>query len=383
MQKLLIVHGGGPTAVLNASLYGAVAEAQASGQIDAVYGAIGGTAGVLAERFARFDTVPEARLTLLTRTPGTAIGTSRHPLMADDYQRMVEICRRHGIGYVLFSGGNGTMDACGRLHRLCAPEGILVGGIPKTIDNDISITDHSPGYGSAARFIATAAAQIAMDLQALPIHVCILEAMGRNAGWIAAASALARDVTAGGPHLIYLPERPFDEAAFLRDAERLHRRHGGVLVVVSEGLAGEGGRALVPPIFKSDRATYAGDIGTHLAQLVVRELGIKARSEKPGILGRASIDCQSPVDCEEAVATGRAAVRMVLSGQGGAMIGCRRLPGEAYATETFPIPLEDVMLAERTMPDAFISPEGNDVTPAFVRWARPLIGPPLAPFFTL
>lgn len=157
---------------------------------------------------------------------------------------------------MLMSGGNGTMDTCGRLHRVCAPQGILVGGVPKTVDNDISVTDYSPGLGSAARYIAGAVRAIGEDVKSLPIHVCIVEAMGRNAGWIAAATALVRKASGDAPYLIYLPERPFGEEAFLRDVKALHERQGGVVVVVSEGLKNRDGQPIVPPLFQTGRAVY-------------------------------------------------------------------------------------------------------------------------------
>lgn len=151
-----------------------------------------GSPGVLRRDFRRMDTLPPEKLSLLMQTPGTVIGSSRHPLEEADYPKLMKILKEEGFGYVLMSGGNGTMDTCGKLNRACKEAGILVNGIPKTIDNDIQVTDHSPGFGSAARYIASAVQAAGEDVKSLPIHVCIIEAMGRNAGWITAASALAR-----------------------------------------------------------------------------------------------------------------------------------------------------------------------------------------------
>ena len=192
---------------------------------------------------------------------------------------------------------------------MCAPEGIRVIGIPKTIDNDIAVTDHTPGYGSAARYIAATTHEVGEDVKSLPIHVCVVEAMGRNAGWITAASALARKEKGDAPHLIYLPERPFNEEEFLEDVKKLYDELGGVVVVASEGLKDKDGKPIVPPIFKTERATYYGDVSAHLANLVIQKLGIKARSEKPGICGRASIAWQCQTDRDEAVLAGREALR--------------------------------------------------------------------------
>jgi len=379
-ENVLIVHGGAPTAVINASLYGAVTEARRHPRIGAVYGAIGGTGGVLRERFFDLKQVSEERLRLLLSTPGSAIGTSRDVLEAEDYARMIGIMKRHDIRYVLFNGGNGSMDACGKLKRAGEGGGISFVGIPKTIDNDISVTDHAPGYGSAARYMAQTVREIAQDIKAMPIHVSVVEAMGRNVGWIAAASALAREGDGDAPHLIYLPERPFHEEEFFEDVKRLHDQHGGVLVVASEGLKGEDGKPIVPPIFRVGRSVYYGDVSAHLANLIIKRLGIKARNEKPGISGRVSIPFQSIIDRDEAVLAGRVAARAALEGQSGVMVGFDREPGEGYNCGTKLIPIDEVMLRERPMPDAFINDRGNDVTEAFVNWCGPLIGGDLQEF---
>lgn len=381
----LIVHGGAPTAVMNASLYGVLCQARSSPEIGRVYGALGGSGGLLREALFDLSELPDSQIALLPSTPASLIGTSRDPLAREDYQRMARILQKHDIRYVFFNGGNGTMDACGKLHRALADAGLeaAVVGIPKTIDNDIAVTDHAPGFGSAARYIAQTAGEISQDIRSLPIHVCVMETMGRNAGWLAASSALARTDDGLGPDLICLPERPFDEDRFLDTVSALHRKKGGVLVVASEGLKDKKGEPVVQPIFQVGRAVYYGDVGAHLADLIIRRLGVKARSEKPGICGRASVALQSPVDRREAVLAGREAVRMALRGLSGVMVGFRRKPGERYGVRTFPIPLEQVMLTERPLPEAFIAPAGDDVTEAFLRWCRPLIGGPLRPFASL
>ena len=380
--NVLVVHGGGPTAVMNASLYGVLEETGKQRLEGKVYGAMGGCEGILKERFLDLSGIGKEMLDLLPSTPASAIGTSRYALEEQEYRTMAEILKRHEIRYVLLNGGNGTMDTCGRLCRACRDSGILVAGIPKTIDNDIAVTDHSPGYGSAARYIAAITAEVGADVKALPIHVCIIEAMGRNAGWITAASALARRQKGAAPHLIYLPERPFCEAQFLEDVTRLHREIGGVVVVASEGLKDESGAPIVPPIFRSGRAVYYGDVSAHLANLVIRKLGIKARSEKPGICGRASIAWQSPVDREEAIQAGRLALQAVLEGKSGVMPGFMREDTEdgSYKVRPELIPISQVMMHERKIPDSWINERGNDVTEEFVRWCRPLIGPRLPEF---
>ncbi|MBT9775970.1 diphosphate--fructose-6-phosphate 1-phosphotransferase [Clostridium sp. MCC353] len=382
MENVLVVHGGGPTAVINSSLYGIIEEAKESGRIDKVYGAIGGSEAIFQERFLDLMQFPEEKLKLLLETPATAIGSSRYALEKEDYEAMVGIFKKHDIKYVLLNGGNGTMDTCGKIYEVCKNEGICVVGVPKTVDNDIAITDHTPGFGSAARYIAATTEEVGADIKSLPIHVCVIEAMGRNAGWITAASVLARKKPGDAPHLVYLPERAFNEEEFLEDVKRLYDQLGGVVVVASEGLRGADGEPIVPPIFKSGRATYYGDVSAYLANLVIQKLGIKARSEKPGICGRSSIAWQSPVDRDEAVLAGRKALQAALNGESGVMAGFIRDETEdgSYKIHVRMIPISEVMLYEKVLPEEYINERGNDVTEEFAKWCRPLIGPELRDF---
>lgn len=376
-NNLIIVHGGGPTAVINASLYGAIRQAQDDPRVDRVLVAIGGTGGLLKEHLRDVTDLPDETLRGLLSTPASAIGTSRDALEKPEYEAMVPILRKHDIKYVLMNGGNGTMDTCGKLYAECAANGIRVIGIPKTMDNDLAVTDHAPGFGSAARYVAGSTAELCCDVEGLPIHVVVLETSGRNAGWLTAAASLATDSYAHGPDLIYLPERDFDQEAFLRDVKQLIETKGHGVVVASEGLHYAGGTPIVEPIFTVGRATYFGDVGSHLANLIVKELGYKSRAEKPGLLGRASILWQSETDREEAEACGRAAVDAAVAGESGKMVALRRVPGENYRCETFLADIQQVMMTERKLPDEFINAEGNGVTEAFKQWCRPLLGSPL------
>lgn len=377
---MLIVHGGGPTAVINSSLYGAVKEAKKHEEIGTVYGALGGTAGIFKEKFIDFSKVTQHELELLKQTPASAIGTSRTPLAADDYEKIITILLKHNIKYVLFNGGNGSMDTCGKLYSAAREHGIYVVGIPKTVDNDIAITDHCPGFGSAARYIAQTVAEITQDVKSMPIHVCIIEAMGRNAGWITGASALAKKDEVSGPHLIYLPEIAFDEEKFLEEVKSLYDKYGYAVVVASEGLKKEDGTPIVEPIFQSGRSTYFGDVGAHLAEVVIKKLGIKARSEKPGLAGRSSIANQSGVDREEAIITGEKACIAAISGKTGIMIGFKRISSNPYKIETVEIPIDEVMLHEKPMPKEFITGDSRGVTDEFIEWCKPLIGGELTEF---
>ncbi len=375
-KNLLIIHGGAPTAVMNASLYGAVQEAKRQEGIGHIYGALGGSLAAARGAFIDLREVEERQLGLLLNSPSSAIGTSRDQLSQKEYAAIAGSIVEHEIGTVCFNGGNGSMDACGKIDEACQKIGsdVRVIGIPKTMDNDIAVTDHAPGYGSTARYMAASVAEVCCDVKGLPIHVSVVEAMGRSAGWVAAASALAGECGTGGPDLIYLPERVFDEERFIEDVRRIVSDKGAGVVVASEGLHDADGNPIVEPVMKVGRATYFGDVSAHLANLIIQRLGYKARSEKPGILGRASIAWQSSVDREEAVLVGREAVRAAADGRTGVMVGLERLPGETYAVRPTLIPLEQVMLTEKTMPDEFINEAGNGVTEAFRQWCRPLVG---------
>lgn len=374
-ENLLIVHGGGPTAVMNGSLYGAIKEAKKSDKIGHIYGANNGTGGFLKKDFLELENIPEEKLKLLLQTPGTAIGTSRDPIEQEHYEKMADILEEENIKYVLFNGGNGTMDTCGKLHKTCQKRNldVKVMGIPKTTDNDIAVTDHSPGFGSAAKYMAACTQELAADVRSLPIHVVVMEASGRNAGWITAASALAGE-KGYAPDLIYLPERAFDEDKFIEDVKKLLEKKSGILVVASEGLTDKEGKPIVKPVFKTERATYFGDVSSHLANLVIQKLGYKARGEKPGLLGRASIFMQSQVDIEEAQMAGELACRAALDGESGKMVAFSRVSENPYEMKPFLVDIDEVMMYERKMPDEFINEEGNGVTQAFLDWCRPLIG---------
>lgn len=380
-DNLLIMHGGGPTAVMNASLYGAITEARKHSEVDRIYAARNGTGGLLKGDLIDLTETSQSELELLLTTPGSAIGTSRDPLEEEDYRNMAGILREKNIRYVLMNGGNGTMDACGRLYAACSEAGTEIGvmGIPKTMDNDLAITDHSPGYPSAALYLAESVREVCADVRGLPIHVVVIEASGRNAGWITAASALAADHGGDGPDLIYLPERDFDEDQFISDVQALLKKKSGIVVVASEGLHDAAGKPIVPPIFKVGRSTYFGDVSSHLANLVIKRLGYKARGEKPGLLGRASITLQSPVDRQEAILAGECACKAVVDGENGKMVAFRRVSTDPYKMEPFLVDIKEVMMHERKMPDNFINAKGNGVTKEFCDWCRPLLGRELTP----
>lgn len=376
--KLVVVHGGAPTAVLNASLYGVIDEARQLAPGLQVLGARQGTGGLLRQDLCELSALDPLQLQKLLTTPGSVIGSSRTPLEEEDYAELARVLKRIGAEYVLFNGGNGTMDACGKLRR--ADPGLKVIGIPKTIDNDIAVTDHAPGFGSAARYLALTVRDIAEDVRSLPIHISVVEAMGRNAGWLAAAASLASDAGIGAD-LIIPPELPFDEERFLDQVQALHRRQGCATIVVSEGLKDRQGQPIVPPLMTIGRAVYYGDVSAHLANMIIERLNIKARSEKPGIAGRAGSLQQSASDREEAEACGREAVRLALGGQSGLMVTISRAPGGAYQPLYGATDIESVMLHESPLPDAYLREGGDGICDSYKAWCRPLVGPLADQFF--
>lgn len=379
-SNILFIHGGGPTAVINCSLWGVISEAGRHGELEHLYAAVGGTGGFLREQLADLRQAGEEQLAALCHTPGSAIGTSRDALDEDDYVRIADLAEKYRIKYIVMNGGNGTMDACMRLHRVCRERGIGVIGLPKTMDNDLMYTDHTPGYGSAARYVAASVAEVAADVASMPHHIVIIEVSGRDAGWIAASAAMASINGNAGADLIYMPERPFSEQAFLSDVSRIIEVKGAGVVVVSEGLRGEDGEPLVTPTRIVGRSVSYGNIAGYLATLVTDKLGYKARGEKPGILGRASMAWQSEVDREEAILAGRKAVRAVMSGESGKMVVFERGSDQPYAIKTGLVPLDKVALHTRTLPDEFINEAGNYPTAEFISYLKPLVGTPLPRF---
>jgi len=377
--NLVVVHGGGPTPVINASLKGVIDEAKKYPEIDGIYGSSYGVDGILNEKFIDLRAIPEDVLARLSYTPGSYIGSSRTHLEPEDYEKIIKKLKKNNIKYLFFTGGNGSMDTCNKIHHICAEAGndINVVGIPKTVDNDLANTDHSPGYGSAARFAAVSAREIGIDVASFPIHVSIIEYMGRNAGWIAAASALGRKKDGDAPHLIYIPERPFIEEEFLNEIERLHKELNGVVVAVSEGLTDAKGNPIGQAMAASKRDAFSTDVSVYLARLISEKLHIKARSEKPGLLGRVSIAHQSEVDREEAEMAGAAAVRAAINGKSGCMVSLKRVSDNPYKCSTELVPIDIMDMKERHMPDEYIASSGHDVTHGFIEYAKPLIGGPL------
>lgn len=374
MKNLIIAHGGAPTSVINASLYGAIKELKESGFEGKIYAPKYGSDGLFNEDFIDLTNISEKELEILRTTPGSAIGSSRFPLYEKEYKHIVNVLKKYDVGYVLFTGGNGTMDTIGNIYKYAKEDGLDVTcvGIPKTIDNDIGVTDHAPGFPSCANYIIQTVLNCAQDVKGLPIHVVVIEVMGRNAGWLAASSALARKKLKDAPHLIYFPEIPFDEEEFLKDVKEKWDEKHGVVIVASEGLKDKNGNPIVQPVFKTDRATYYGDVGAHLANLIIQKLGIKARSEKPGIICRCDRSLASKIDLDEAELMGRTAIKAALNNTNGVMAGIKRISTSPYKIEPILIPIESVMLTESKFPLEYIK-DKHDVSDEFLKWLEPLV----------
>lgn len=278
------------------------------------------------------------------------------------------------------------MDTCNKVAILARESGydMKVIGIPKTIDNDLDCTDHCPGFGSAARYAAISAMELTKEAEALPIHVLVLEIMGRNAGWLTAATALAKQSEDSGPHLIYLPERAFNEEEFLEDVKKWHEKVKGVVVCVSEGLVDRDGNSIADTgLVDGFGHKVPGGVAQTLSTLIINKLGIKSRAEKPGLLGRASIPMQSDVDRGEAIRVGEIGVKAAVEGKTGFMVSIRRVSDAPYQSKYELVPLEKVANVERKFPLSWINERGNGIKKEFVEYCLPLVGDQLPEYAML
>ncbi len=374
-KNILVAHGGGPTAVINCSLQGVVESARSAGFDGRIYAARFGAEGILAGDLIDLTDVPAATISKLGHTPASAIGSCRRKLTDADYPTVMETLKKFEIGYFFYNGGNDSMDTCNKVNELAKAEqlDVRVIGIPKTMDNDLDLTDHCPGFGSAARYAALSAAELALDASGLPIHVVVLELMGRNAGWVTAASALAARLT-DCQVLTYLPEVLVDEDKMLADIEKAYAKGKGLLVTVSEGICGLDGKPLADTgIVDGFGHTVPGGTAQHITDQIIQKLGLKSRAEKPGLLGRASIPYQSSTDREEAYAVGKYAVEAALKGESGFMVAIDAVRTPAYSSSLSLVPLAKVANVEKKFPLEWIV-DGNQISDAFFDYAMPLMG---------
>lgn len=381
-NKVLVAQGGGPTAVINQSLAGVVLAARRHPELGRVYGARHGVRGIVDEDFIDLSFETTGNLERVAATPSSALGSTRDKPDAAYCARIFDALRAHGIGYFFYIGGNDSSDTVRIVseHAQVANYPLRCIHIPKTIDNDLVGSDHTPGFPSAARFVAQAFAGANLDNASLPgVYVGVV--MGRHAGFLTAAAAMGRTQAGDGPHLIYVPERTFDMAHFLSDVHACHDKHGRCVVAVSEGIHDASGVAIASLLAKEVERDAHGNVqlsGTGaLADLLCDEikagLGIKrVRGDTFGYLQRSFLGCVSDVDQREAREAGEQAVQFALWGSKDGSMAIRRTGN--YAVEYALLPLADVAGKTRVMEDVFINDAGNDVTPAFIDYLRPLLG---------
>ena len=375
---------GGPTSVINASAYGVIATALKNPNITRVLGAEHGIKGVLSDRLFDMGQEDPAELELLKYTPSSALGSCRYK-MADpdvddtDYKRILEIFKKYDVRYFFYNGGNDSMDTCNKISKYMQKVGYdcRVMGVPKTIDNDLFGTDHCPGFASAAKYIATSCMEVYQDARVYDTGmVCIMEIMGRHAGWLAGAAALATAYGAG-PDLVYLPEVDFDMDKFLADVDRIYREKGNCMVAVSEGIHYADGT------FVSEAKTSAtdgfghaqlGGLAAHLASVVKEKTGAKVRGIELSLLQRCGAHLASETDIEESVMSGKAAVENAVAGITDKMVGfqCTRDNGK-YVCKTELLNLTDVANTEKKVPLEWINKEHNGVEQPFIDYVLPLI----------
>jgi 6-phosphofructokinase 1 len=381
----VIGQSGGPTSVINASLCGVVQECLKLGNIERIlgmrYGIEGFMEGALIDLGAQKRSVIEA----LRTTPGSALGSCRHKVKDNDFDAILAMLKKHNIRYFFLIGGNDTMDTVHRVETRCRAAGYeLVGvGIPKTVDNDLFGTDHTPGYGSAARYVALSVKQagaLARDMKRVDQYV-VFQAVGRDAGWLAAASALAKENEADAPHIILVPERKFDRGKFLGDVKACYDRYGWVSVVCGEGIAYADGTpvsagATADKFSNVEFGAMGGaSAAMMLHKMIAGEFGWRGEFQVCESLQMCAADRVSPTDAEEAYACGVRAVQLAVEGSSGVMVSIVRESDEPYRWSLGTAPLPEVAVRAKPMPDAYINAEGDFVTPEFIKYVAPLVGP--------
>jgi 6-phosphofructokinase len=382
----ILAQSGGPTAVINSSACGVIQELIKTGKVGKVIGATNGIVGVLKEDL--FDASAENPETIeaLKRTPAAAMGSCRYKLKSleqsrGDYERILAVFKAHNIRYFFYAGGNDSMDTADKVNKLAADTGyeLTCIGIPKTVDNDLACTDHCPGYGSVAKYVATSAMNAGRDTEALyTTDACsILEVMGRDAGWIAASTGLARRTGHDAPHLIYMPEVPFTFEQFVNDVKEVYKRLGRVFIVAGEGLKDEKGRYVTaersPLATDSFGHAQLGGVAEMLKAVIENEVGIKTRFNKLGTNQRCAMHFASLTDVKEAYMCGKMAVKAAMRGISGKMITLIREKGRRYQSVTGLAELSDVANGERKVPRSYINEKGNGVTKAMLDYVRPLV----------
>ena len=385
-RNLLVMQSGGPTPVINRSLYGVISEAGSDSRVGRILGARHGIEGVLKDEIVDLTSLSADLLKRVAAMPAAALGSTRHSLASEEMDDVMKRLDALRIGYLLPIGGNDSAETGHRIAEAASGAGLKLNvvHVPKTIDNDLVGTDHTPGFGSAARFVALATLGAGLEAEAMKraAPITIIEVMGRDAGWLAASAALARYDERDAPHVLGLPEVEVDEERLLAAIEDAYRRHGFAVAVVaenirtSEGVVGGGAEPYHVDAFGHE---YFQSPASYLARRLMERLGVRVRDEKPGTIQRSFIPAVSPVDAREAEDTGRAAVRYALEGRTDIMAALERSPERPYSCATVSVPLAAVAGAVKAMPPDFLDPGEYQVTDAFLDYARPLIGDPIPP----
>lgn len=393
MMNIAVAQSGGPTCAINASLVGVFKEALKEPEIDAIFGSVNGIEGIINNHLLDLKTLilTNEDLELLRQTPSTVLGSCRYKLPDykdndEVYRQILETLKQRQIGAFFYIGGNDSMDTVNKLSEYFRMVGadIKVIGIPKTIDNDLCITDHTPGFGSAAKYVASTMQEIVRDSSVYSIpSVTVVEVMGRHAGWLTASSAVLHALGETAPHLIYVPERSFSVDAFLKDVRQELAKHKAVIVAVSEGMEVPDDNSASD---ESDSAAnyrsgvvdnfghkYLSGIGKYLEEVIRSEIGCKVRSIELNVMQRCSSHLGSRTDIDEAEAIGSAGVRCALNGDTGKVMVFRRVSDMPYTVVIESTSAANVANNEKFLPDEYITPSGNNITDGALKYFLPLI----------
>ncbi len=387
MKNLLVAQSGGPTAAINATLAGVLQAVYLSKKVDKVYGARNGIEGVINDRLVDLNEVVRDinAINTLMYTPSSALGTCRYKMKdwvtnEEDYERIISLFYKYHIKYFIYIGGNDSMDTVYKLSQYCQAKqhDFVIMGAPKTIDNDLNLTDHSPGYGSAAKYIATTISELACDIGSYNVPaVTIVEIMGRNAGWLTASAALSRVNGGAGADLIYLCERDFDKEQFIEDIKETLAKKTGVLVAVSEGIKDSSGSYISSQVSSGAVDNfghkYIAGAARVLERLVRKEIGCKVRSIELNLMQRSAAHIASETDITESVMLGQKAYACALDGETGRMAAIVRVGDSPYQVDYVTVSVGEVANKEKKVPLEWITPDGHDVTEELITYMKPLI----------
>ncbi|MGB4458062.1 MAG: 6-phosphofructokinase [Defluviitoga tunisiensis] len=381
-KNILYAQSGGVTSIINASAYGLISKALKSEEINKIYAGIYGISGILEGNLLDIKEEPIEKIHALSYTPSSAFGSCRRRLKDDDnegFNRLFQIFDEYNVGYFFYNGGNDSMDTAHKIDQYAIKIGydLKVIGIPKTIDNDLYGTDHSPGYGSAAKYLAISMLESSIDTRSMSkdsTKIFIMETMGRHAGWLAASTSLAKLNADFGPHIILLPERIFDEDNFVNKVKYEVEKNGYCTIAVSEGIRYKSG-SFVSDMGYTDSFgnRQLGDAGRVVANIILTRLGLKVHVAVPDYLQRSSGHIVSKTDREEAIKVGEVALDLALSGISGFMVTINRVSNEPYQVQYGKVPLFEVANNTKYMPEEFIADDGYGVNDKFIKYAKPLI----------